>query len=193
MNKLFLAAGAALLLASCQQPSAVENTTSGIRMAYVRLDSLQSQYTYFQELNEEFAAEEQKVVAELQRRQQIFQENVELYQQEAPRMTERQRQMNEADLARVQQQYLQVEQAAQASLMKKQSELGTQLKEDMDAASTVLKDELNLDFILLYEENGQLLFANPEYDITARMVEVLNKRHEEAGDKEVATDSTDAE
>ena len=193
MNKLFLAAGAALLLAACQQPSAVENTQSGVRMAFVRMDSLQNQYTYFQELNEEFAAEEQKIVAELQRRQQIFQENVELYQQEAPRMTDRQRQLNEADLARVQQQYLQVEQAAQASLMKKQSELGNQLKADMDAASEELKDELNLDFILLYQEGSQLLYASPEYDITARMVELLNKRHEEGGDQSAATDSTDAE
>ena len=30
-------------MASCSQPAAVENTDSGIRLAYVRIDSLQSQ------------------------------------------------------------------------------------------------------------------------------------------------------
>jgi len=100
------------MLASCQQqPTAVENTEKGIRLAYVRIDSLQSQYNYFQELVGELQAEEGKIVVELQRRQQELQTNIELYQQEAPKMTARQREANEADLRRVQQNYLQVEQA----------------------------------------------------------------------------------
>tara|TARA_B100000497_G_scaffold96424_1_gene108317 strand:- start:402 stop:623 length:222 start_codon:yes stop_codon:yes gene_type:complete len=71
MKKFFLAAIGLSMLASCQQqPAAVENTEKGIRLAYVRIDSLQSQYNYFQELVGELQAEEEKIVVELQRRQQ---------------------------------------------------------------------------------------------------------------------------
>ncbi|MEK9586296.1 MAG: hypothetical protein VW039_08920, partial [Halieaceae bacterium] len=74
-------------------------------------------------------------------------------------MTQAQRNANEADLMRVQQQYMQVEQAAQDQLLRKQADLANMLKADMDKAIDVLKDELNLDFILLYEEGGQIIYA----------------------------------
>ena len=169
------------MMASCSQPAAVENTDSGIRLAYVRIDSLQSQYEYFEELALELIEEEKVLVEDLQRRQQTLQENIALYQQEAPKMSARQREANEADLMRVQQQYLQVEQAAQAQLVKKQQDLTKMMREDMDKAIAILKDELNLDFILLYEEGGQIIYANTDFDITERMVNMLNRNTERRG------------
>ena len=196
MKKFFLAAVGLSMMASCSQPAAVENTDSGIRLAYVRIDSLQSQYEYFEELALELIEEEKVLVEDLQRRQQTLQENIALYQQEAPKMSARQREANEADLMRVQQQYLQVEQAAQAQLVKKQQDLTKMTREDMDKAIAVLKDELNLDFILLYEEGGQIIYANTDFDITERMVNMLNESREtpsEEAASEEAADSTSAE
>lgn len=196
MKKFFLAAVGLSMMASCSQPAAVENTQKGIRLAYVRIDSMQSQYNYFQELADELQAEEQQIVADLQRRQQTLQENIALYQQEAPKMTQAQRNANEADLMRVQQQYMQVEQAAQDQLLRKQADLANMLKADMDKAIAVLKDELNLDFILLYEEGGQIIYANTEFDITERMVNMLNESRETPSEEaatEEAADSTSAE
>jgi len=196
MKKFFLAAIGLSMLASCQQqPAAVENTEKGIRLAYVRIDSLQSQYNYFQELVGELQAEEEKIVVELQRRQQELQTNIELYQQEAPKMTARQREANEADLRRVQQNYLQVEQAAQGQMMQRQNDLTVIMREDMNSAIEILKEELNLDFILLYEEGGQIIYANDEYDITERMVTMLNENRENPTEEqatEAAAEATDS-
>ena len=58
------------------------------------------------------------------------------------------------------------------------------MREDMNGAIDVLKDELNLDFILLYEEGGQIIFANTEYDITERMVTMLNENRETPTEEE---------
>ena len=200
MKRIITAIAAVALMASCTQPASIESgTDKGIRLAYVRIDSLQSQYNYFQELVEELQAEEEEIVLDLQRRQQSLQENIALYQQEAPKMSPRQREANEADLRRVQQQYLAVEQAAQQQLVQKQTDLTLQLRSDMDEAIAVLKDELNLDFILLYEEGGQIIFANEEFDITQRMVSMLNENREAPSEEEAtevseeAADSTLAE
>ena len=142
----------------------------------------------------ELIEEEKVLIEDLQRRQQTMQENIALYQQEAPKMSARQREANEADLMRVQQQYLQVEQAAQSQLVKKQQDLTKMMREDMDKAIVVLKDELNLDFILLYEEGGQIIYANTDFDITERMVTMLNESREnptaENAPKEVVSDSS---
>ena len=199
MKKFFLAAVGLSIMASCSQPAAVENTDSGIRLAYVRIDSLQSQYEYFEELALELIEEEKVLVEDLQRRQQTLQENIALYQQEAPKMSARQREANETDLMRVQQQYLQVEQAAQAQLVKKQQDLTKMMRKDMDKAIAVLKDELNLDFILLYEEGGQIIYANTDFDITERMVNMLNESRETPSEEaatpasEEVADSTSGE
>ena len=194
MKKFFLAAIGLSMMASCSQPTSVENTANGMRLAYVRIDSLQSQYHYFEELALELIEEEKVLIEDLQRRQQTMQENIALYQQEAPKMSARQREANEADLMRVQQQYLQVEQAAQSQLVKKQQDLTKMMREDMDKAIVVLKDELNLDFILLYEEGGQIIYANTDFDITERMVTMLNESREhptaENAPKEVVSDSS---
>ncbi len=194
MKKFFLAAIGLSMMASCSQPTPVENTANGMRLAYVRIDSLQSQYHYFEELALELIEEEKVLIEDLKRRQQTMQENITLYQQEAPKMSARQREANEADLMRVQQQYLQVEQAAQSQLVKKQQDLTKMMREDMDKAIAVLKDELNLDFILLYEEGGQIIYANTDFDITERIVTMLNESREnptsENAPKEVVSDSS---
>ena len=192
MKKFFLTAVGVSMTASCSQPPAIENTDSGIRLAYVRIDSLQSQYEYFEELALELIEEEKVLVEDLQRRQQTLQENITLYQQEAPKMSAGQREANEADLMRVQQQYLQVEQAAQDQLLRKQADLTNMLKADMDKAIAVLKDELNLDFILLYEEGGQIIYANSDFDITERMVNMLNERRETPSEEEAAEEAVDS-
>ena len=58
----------------------------------------------------------------------------------------------------------------------------------------LLKDELNLDFILLYEEGGQIIYANTDFDITERMVRMLNESREnpasETAPKEAVSDSS---
>ena len=192
MKKFFLTAVGVSMTASCSQPAAIENTDSGIRLAYVRIDSLQSQYEYFEELALELIEEEKVLVEDLQRRQQTLQENITLYQQEAPKMSAGQREANEADLMRVQQQYLQVEQAAQDQLLRKQADLTNMLKADMDKAIAVLKDELNLDFILLYEEGGQIIYANTDFDITERMVNMLNESRETPSEEEAAEEAVDS-
>ena len=191
MKKFFLASIVLSITAACSQPTAVENTASGMRLAYVRIDSLQSQYHYFEELAQELIEEEKILLEDLQRRQQTMQENIALYQQEAPKMSTRQREANEEDLMRVQQQYLEVEQAAQTQLINKQQDLTKMMRNDMDKAIAILKDELNLDFILLYEEGGQIIYANTDFDITERMVKMLNKNRETP--LEEAADSAKAE
>ncbi len=156
---------------------AIKDPNRGIRLAYVHSDSLQSQYLYFVELSDELQKEEAAATKELEKRQRDIQIEMNLYQQEAPKMTAQQRQASEADLMRVRDNYLAYEQQLTNTLMKKQEELNTKMKSDMDSVLVKMKDELNLDFILLYQENGALIYANKDYDITAVVVERLNDNY----------------
>ncbi len=157
--------------------SALANKDKGVRLAYVRSDSLQKQYKYFQDLSEELQIQEAKIQQEVERRQRDFQIEVGIYQESAAKMSDAQRQQSEADLMRVQQQHETWAREQSDVLMVRQQELQEKMKSDMDSVLVKMKDELALDFILLYDENGALIFANPEYDITETVVEKLNENY----------------
>lgn len=182
---LFTATIAIFALAACNKTQPAENTITeaakdparGVRIAYVHSDSLQSKYLYYVELSEQLKKEEEAATRELEKRQQDFQINMNLYQQEAPKMTPQQRQANEADLMRVRDNYMAYEQQLTQTLLKKQEELNTKMKSDMDSVLVKMKDELSLDFILLYNEGGALIYANKDFDITKAVVEKLNENY----------------
>lgn len=155
----------------------ISDPSKGIRMAYVRSDSLQKQYKFFQDLSTELQAEEAVVQKEIEKRQRDFQIEVNLYQQAAPKMNEQQRAASEADLMRVQQQYEGWAREQSDKLMGRQQDLQSKMKSDMDSVLVKMKDELALDFILLYDENSALIYANKDYDITDVVVKKLNENY----------------
>lgn len=150
----------------------------GVRMAYVRADSLQKQYKYYIELSEELRSDEEKIMRDMERKQRDLQIEFNLYQQEAPKMTPQQRERSEGDLMRIEQQYRAYEQQIKESLMMKQRDLQTQMKNDMDSVLVVMKDELKLDFILLYDEASSIIYASEDFNITDVVVEKLNANYD---------------
>lgn len=155
----------------------VTDPSKGVRLAYVRTDSLEKNYKYYVELSEQLQQEEAKIQKQIEAKQRDFQIELNLYQQEAPKMSPEQRQASEADLMRVQQQYEMWAREQSETLLVKQQELQTNMKSDMDSVLFKMKDELLLDFILLYDENSALIFANEDYDITNVVVERLNENY----------------
>lgn len=160
---------------------AVTDPSKGVRLAYVRTDSLEKNYKYYVELSEQLQQEEAKIQKQIEAKQRDFQIELNLYQQEAPKMSPEQRQASEADLMRVQQQYEMWAREQSETLLTKQQELQTNMKHDMDSVLYKMKDELLLDFILLYDENSALIFANEDYDITNVVVERLNENYSKNG------------
>lgn len=182
MKKLLLITFGLALLGSCKNPNTTDAVTPGLNIGFVRMDTLQDKYDYFQELVEELNAEQEEIIADLERRQKSLQEDIQIYQERAPRMSQRQRERSEADLMRVQQAYMESEKSAEARLLEKQADLSKTLKEELDKATIIVKDELNLDFVLRYEDGG-ILYGNDEYDITDRMIELLNEKTSDAANE----------
>jgi len=175
MKKLLLITFGIAVLGSCKNPNNADSTASGLNIGFVRMDTLQDKYNYFQELVEELNGEQAEIIADLELRQQSYQEDLQDYQERVPRMSQRQRERTEEKLMRDRQAYMDAEQNAEAKLLEKQADLSRILKDELDKATIILKDELNLDFVLRYEDGG-ILYGSDEYDITDRMLELLNRK-----------------
>lgn len=153
-------------------------TMSGMRVAYVDIDTLESHYTYFKAKKEEFETRQKQIDAELEKMANSLQNDYVALQKKAQAG-----QMTEAE-----------GEAAQQSLMKRQQEiemkrqnLGTKYLKDQEDFNKELHDDLysyieeynadkGYDYILSYSKDGSILYANDAYNITDDIISGMNER-----------------
>lgn len=151
---------------------------SGMHVAYVDIDTLESQYTYFKLKKEEFEMRQKQIDAELEKMANALQNDYVALQKKAQAG-----QLSESE-----------GEAAQQSLMKRQQEiemkrqnLGTKYLKDQEDFNKELHDDLysyieeyntdkGYDYILSYSKDGSILYANNALDITSDIVRGMNER-----------------
>lgn len=143
-----------------------------LKIAYIRLDSVLSQYELHKSLTNEFELEAMKVQQKLGKQQQELQYEYQLLSQSAPNMNQAQLNNAQAEFQRIQQNYANLEKSEGAKLEAKQKELTARVQKEMDVIKEELAKELDLDYILVYEST--LFYADSIYDITPELVNRLN-------------------
>jgi outer membrane protein len=188
---------AAAAVVSCNKQSAqmdeqpvsadAEETTSGMKIAYVEVDSLMTQF--------EFAKEKSKEIEKksLNARNTLNQKGTQL--QNAANNFQQKLQNNgftSREQAESVQQSLQRQQNDLAAL---QARFESELANETQQFNLALRDSLN-NFLALYNKDKKydmilaksgdnILLANPKYDITQDVINGLNKRYKKnAGKKE---------
>ena len=152
----------------------------GVRVAYINTDSLVRKYDLHKELQEKLASRARILEQDMASKAQVFQENVELLQKQAANMSEAELQAAQMDLQQTQQQLMAYRDEKGAELAKEQRSLDSLIMDDLKDIVENVKDEFGLDYILSYDPNSILLAANENYNITAVVVERLNKKHNKA-------------
>lgn len=149
----------------------------GVRIAYIDTDSLVSKYDLHQELLKKLQGRAQELEEDMAKKSQVFQQNVELLQQQAANMSEAELQAAQMDLQQTQQQLMAYRDQKAAELSEEQRTLDSLIMEDLKDIVEGVKDELKLDYILSYDPNSILLAANENYNITKLVVERLNAKY----------------
>lgn len=148
--------------------------SEGLSVAYVNMDSLQVYYNYYKELMEEFQAEAKKAEEALLKKQSVFQENVKIFEEKAPTMSQQEFEYYRNDLEQTREKMMQDQQEVERSLMGREQELMLVMKEEVDSVLNMIKTENHLDFVFTYPLGSGLLYADDSYDITPLVTEKLN-------------------
>lgn len=154
----------------------VSDTTGMLRIAYVNIDSLEKHYELYDQRKKELQKKQQESEAKLNRKIDAFQNEYTAATQSAATMTESQLQATQEKL-----------QKQQAEIQELQNALQTDFQNDLDQSNRQLQDSLNsfiktynadkrFSYILSYTEGGDILFAQPGFDITADAIKGLNER-----------------
>lgn len=193
-SKNFLAAAAGIiclsLLSSCanKQPTAAPTAPAGGpstgRIAYVNVDSLQANYTFWKTEADALTAEQARVESELQRSAQQLQNDYASLQQKAQAGS-----LSEAEGKAAQQRLGQMQQSLESrranlaeQLQQKQLAFSEKLQKNIDDYLKVFNKDNKYDYIMSYSKAGPILYANPSLDITAEVLKGLNEYKPAAAD-----------
>lgn len=159
------------------------------RIAFVDIDTLEASYDYFKQKKDEFTKRQSAIESELQRSAQQMQNDLEALQRKARAgtLTEAEGKAGEQRLTQMQQTLESRRQSLAAQLLKDQDAFNQELQKRLDGFLTEYNKDKGYDYILSYSKSGNILFANPQLDITTEVIKGMNER---ARENASAKDST---
>ena len=161
-------------------PAADANGSSGMKIAFVEIDSLLTKYNFSNDLNEQIIKKEENIRTTLNEKGK----KLEKEQQEFQRKYENN---GFASPERAQQEYQRIQKQMQ-DLQVLQQKLSEELAAENQKNILQLRDSIN-SFLQIYNKDkgydliisnsgfDNLLYGNPAYNITDKIVEGLNKRY----------------
>ena len=183
LTKGLLAAIAAASLTACagdnkggaaRAPKAVADST-GLTIVYVRQDSLLSQYNLYKELSEANIKKEENVRATLNAKQRELEKDAQDFQYKLENnayATRERAEQEQSNLIKKQQELQALNDKLVGELANEAQQNMIRLTDSVQNVLTFIRDREGYDIIL-----ADPLSAGEEYDITAMVLEELNKRY----------------
>jgi outer membrane protein len=164
---------------------------AGARIAFVDIDTLESNYDYFKKRKVEFENRQKSIDAELEKMANTLQNEYAGLQKKAQDGL-----MSQAEGEAAQQRLM----AKQQELELKRQNLGAKYLKDQDVFNKEIHDNLHkyieqyneekgYDYILSYSKDGSILYANKGLDVTQDIIDGMNKS--KGALKEKATTNVD--
>lgn len=181
-TRLFFAATLALLtLLACQQADSGHASgatqTEGLKIAYVNGDTILHKFEEFRRESEVMEAKQRKLEEELQTKGAALEKEIMAYQKKAQSgtMTGKEMEAKERYLASQQESLLKERDRMAQSIMEETQAINTRLQAVLHEKLDAIKEKEGYDFILSYVEGGAILSADEKYDITDRILTLLNE------------------
>jgi outer membrane protein len=185
--KFFAVLGlASVLFYSCDKKSA--STTDGatseeriaagdMKVAFVYTDSVINKYDYFKKLSEEITEKGKRFDSDLQSRARGFEQEVATFQQTGGGMTQNQARAKQDELMQKEQNLMTYRNNLMQELSADEAKLMNDVYEQVQAFMKDYAKENGIDIILSYTRGGAMWFATDAIDVTASVVEGINKKY----------------
>lgn len=159
-----------------KKSSVISDSSGSIRIAYVNIDSLQAHYELYEQRKKELEKKQQQSEALLSKKIDALQNDYTAAQQSAATMTEAQLQATQEKLQRQQAEIQQLQTSLQTDFQKQLDQSNKQLKDSLDSFIKNYNADKRFTYILSYSDGGDILFAQPQFDVTEDAIKGLNER-----------------
>jgi outer membrane protein len=154
--------------------SNVRPDSTGFKIAYFDIDSLQTHYEYFKDVSSQIKAKESSITTELTNLQNSYQKKIREWQQKGPTMSQSEGEAAQREYAQMQQRYEQRQVMLEQELQKQKMEMMTDVRKRIEDYLRDFNQEKGYAFILSYEPGFMLYYKDSVYDITNDVIAGLN-------------------
>lgn len=184
---LFLVMSIALGLASCnnketgntETTETAETEATGLRIAYVELDSLMSQYQLYKDYEEVLTRKGTDIQNTLAQKQRKLESSATAMQRKYENNGFQTRDELERAQQSLQQQEMELQQLAAKlnnEFNEEQARINQEARDSIQAFLKIYNQTKKYDYVMI-KAGDNLLIANPKYNITKDIVTGLNKRY----------------
>ena len=185
---LFLVMSIALCLASCSNnketgneevAQTAETEATGLRIAYVELDSLMSQYQLYKDYEEVLTRKGTDIQNTLAQKQRKLESSATAMQRKYENNGFQTRDELERAQQSLQQQEMELQQLAAKlnnEFNEEQARINQEARDSIQAFLKIYNQTKKYDYVMI-KAGDNLLIANPKYNITKDIVTGLNKRY----------------
>jgi outer membrane protein len=149
-----------------------------IKIAYIKSDTVLKYYDYFKVNRDQLEAKTKKMETEFRNRALGLQNEIASYQRNVGSMTLSQVRSTEEDLGKKQQNLQMYEQSLQQQLMEEQTKLIRDLYERITTFLKKYGAENELQVVLKFDANSDVLFGGEALDITQDVIKGLNDTYQ---------------
>ena len=187
---ILFAVGAALSLTACQKSAeeaeeTAENTgaeTTGLKIAYVEMDSLITQYQLYKDYEEELTRKGTNIQSTLAQKQRTLEQHAAAMQKkyESNGFTTRDELERAQNSIQAEQQQLQeLADRLQTDFAQEQARVNQEARDSIQAFLRSYNKTKKYDYVLV-KAGDNMLIANPKMDITKEVIKGLNKRYKKS-------------
>jgi len=187
---ILFAVAAALSLTACQKSAeeaeeTAENTgaeTTGLKIAYVEMDSLITQYQLYKDYEEELTRKGTNIQSTLAQKQRTLEQHAAAMQKkyESNGFTTRDELERAQNNIQAEQQQLQeLADRLQTDFAQEQARVNQEARDSIQAFLRSYNKTKKYDYVLV-KAGDNMLVANPKMDITKEVIKGLNKRYKKS-------------
>ena len=177
---------ASVFFYSCDQKSAENGTASStenglaagdMKVAFVYTDSVINKYDFFKKKSEEITDKGKKFEGDLQSRARGFEQEVATFQQTGGNMTPNQQRAKQEELMQKEQNLMTYRNNLMQELSVDEQNLYNEVYEQVQKFIQDYAKENKIDIILSNTRGGAVWYATDAIDVTASVIEGLNKKY----------------
>ena len=160
------------------------------RIVYVQVDSLLTNYTFFDDTRKELENKRFQLENDLANRGRSLENEIKFFQQKAQTMTLDQARSTEAQLGKKQQDLIAYRDRSAQTLAQEEADKNAELYDKIYQYIEKYNKDNDYEYVLGYSKGGGILYANSTLDVTQKMIDGLNEEYEESTKSAAKKDST---
>jgi len=158
----------------------IVNRDSGniINIAYVNSDTVSKYYEYAKKIQKDLTNKRSEAENQIKSKYFAYESLVKEFEKASPIMGDREKMEKAQKIRLLEQEIMQVEQQLSAQVSKEELRLTEDYILKTNDFMQDIGQRLGYDYVMSYRVGGAMLYANPNYDITNEIIELLNKEYE---------------